>query len=74
MLQRSKTSINKVLTMKTEINLSPAADMVIENVQRPAMDPATARKPARGDARAALVRLNILARRQERWDRRAARA
>jgi hypothetical protein len=60
--------------MKTEINLSPAADMVIENVQRPAMDLATAPKPAREDARAALVRLNILARRQERWDRRAARA
>ena len=60
--------------MKTEINLSPAADMVIENVQRPAMDGQLVRKPAREDARAALVRLNILARRQERWDRRAARA
>ncbi|MFN3607646.1 MAG: hypothetical protein ACK4Y9_01155 [Hyphomonas sp.] len=60
--------------MKTEINLSPAADMVIENVQRPAMDTQAARQPGREDARAALVRLNILARRQERWDRRAARA
>ena len=60
--------------MKSEINLSPAADMVIENVQRPAMDLAATRQPAREDARAALVRLNILARRQERWDRRAARA
>ncbi|WP_213272175.1 hypothetical protein [Hyphomonas sp.] len=60
--------------MKTEINLSPAADMVIESVQRPTMDLAAARQPAREGARAALVRLNILARRQERWDRRAARA
>ncbi len=63
--------------MKTEINLSPSADMVIESVLRPAMDtqaaPATA-PAARENAREALVRLNILARRQERWDRRAARA
>ena len=60
--------------MKTEINLSPAADMVIENVQRPAMDTQPARMASQEDARDALVRLNILARRQERWDRRATRA
>ncbi|KCZ95543.1 hypothetical protein HHI_05285 [Hyphomonas hirschiana VP5] len=60
--------------MKTEINLSPAADMVIENVQRPAMDTQPARTAGQETARDALVRLNILARRQERWDRRAARA
>lgn len=63
--------------MKTEINLSPSADMVIESVLRPAMDtpaaPAAA-PAARESARDALVRLNILARRQQRWDRRAARA
>ena len=63
--------------MKTEINLSPSADMVIESVLRPAMDtqaaPAAA-PAARETAREALVRLNILARRQERWDRRAVRA
>ena len=63
--------------MKTEINLSPSADMVIESVLRPAMDTqaATAAAPAAHEsARDALVRLNILARRQQRWDRRAARA
>jgi hypothetical protein len=59
--------------MKTEINLSPSADMVIESVLRPAMDTQAA-PAARENAREALVRLNILARRQERWDRRAARA
>ena len=63
--------------MKTEINLSQSADMVIESVLRPAMDTqaaAAAAPAARENAREALVRLNILARRQERWDRRAARA
>lgn len=63
--------------MKTEINLSQSADMVIESVLRPAMDiqAATAAAPsAHESARDALVRLNILARRQQRWDRRAARA
>lgn len=63
--------------MKTEINLSPSADMVIESVLRPAMDiqAATAAAPgAHESVRDALVRLNILARRQQRWDRRAARA
>lgn len=60
--------------MKTEINLSPNADMVIESVLRPAMNTAPARPAAPETARDALVRLNILARRQERWDRRAARA
>ncbi len=60
--------------MKTEINLSPAADMVIESVLRPAMDTQPARVSPREEARDALVRLNILARRQERWDRRATRA
>lgn len=63
--------------MKTEINLSPSADMVIESVLRPAMDTQAApvaAPAARENAREALVRLNILARRQERWDRRAARA
>ncbi|PKP82990.1 MAG: hypothetical protein CVT79_02785 [Alphaproteobacteria bacterium HGW-Alphaproteobacteria-18] len=60
--------------MKTEINLSPAADMVIESVLRPAMDTPAPRAATQVTARAALVRLNILARRQERWDRRAARA
>ena len=60
--------------MKTEINLSPSADMVIESVLRPAMDTQTPAPAARESARDALVRLNILARRHQRWDRRAARA
>lgn len=60
--------------MKTEINLSQSADMVIESVLRPAMDIQMPAPAAHESARDALVRLNILARRQERWDRRAARA
>ncbi|MBY9065638.1 hypothetical protein K1X12_01930 [Hyphomonas sp. WL0036] len=65
--------------MKTEISLSSTTDMVIENVLRPAMvneltgaAPA-ARRPA-PQAEPEVKRLHILARRQERWDRRAARA
>lgn len=64
--------------MKTEISLPHAADMVIESVLRPAMvNEVTAAMPAahRAEAVAAIpVRLNILARRQARWDRRATRA
>lgn len=63
--------------MKTDIRLAPAAEMVIEPVLRPAMVneltrpvPAARRIETAPDA----VRLNILARRQARWDRRAARA
>lgn len=48
--------------------------MVIESVLRPAMDTQTPAPAARESARDALVRLNILARRHQRWDRRAARA
>ncbi|MFN7055712.1 hypothetical protein [Hyphomonas sp.] len=62
--------------MKTEINLAPAADMVIESVMRPAMvnevtGPMLA--PRRAEAAAEPARLNILARRYARWDRRAVR-
>ncbi|MFN4025055.1 MAG: hypothetical protein ACK4MQ_09480 [Hyphomonas sp.] len=63
--------------MKTEISLAPAADMVIENVLRPAMVNELSRPvqaARRIDAAPASERLNILARRQQRWDRRAARA
>lgn len=77
MLRRSKIKVNKVITMKTEISLAPAADMVIENVLRPAMVNELTRPvqaARRIDAAPDAVRLNILARRQQRWDRRAARA
>jgi len=63
--------------MKTEINRSHDTDMVVENVIRPAMvNEVTAPMPAarRVEAEAAPVRLNLLASRQRRWDRRAARA
>lgn len=63
--------------MKTEISLAPAADMVIENVLRPAMvNEVTRPMPAtrRAETAPEAMRLNILARRQARWDRRAARA
>ncbi|MFN4100780.1 MAG: hypothetical protein ACK4GT_13470 [Pararhodobacter sp.] len=63
--------------MKTELTLSPDADMVAQNVVRPAMvNEVTAPMPAarRVEAVAAPVRLHLLARRQQRWDRRAARA
>lgn len=65
--------------MKTEFSLSPAADMVVESVLRPVMvneltgAVLAARRPA-ASALPEAKRLNILARRQERWDRRAARA
>lgn len=77
MLRRSKPKVNKAITMKTEISLAPAADMVIENVLRPAMvNEVTRPMPAarRAETAPEAVRLNILARRQARWDRRAARA
>lgn len=65
--------------MKTEFSLSPAADMVVESVLRPPMvneltGAVLAARPAAPQVPAAPKRLNILARRQERWDRRAARA
>lgn len=74
MLRRSKIKNNKGLIMKTEINLSPSSEMVIENVMRPAMNPVEARSAAQEDAHDALVRLNILPRRRKRISRRTARA
>ncbi len=62
--------------MKTELNCSPDADMVAQNVERPAMvnEITTPVPSARGvNAVAAPARLHLLARRQQRWDRRAAR-
>jgi hypothetical protein len=63
--------------MKTEINLAPAADMVIESVMRPAMvNEVTGAMPAprRAEPAAEPVRLNLLARRYARWHRRAVRS
>lgn len=65
--------------MKIEFSLSPAADMVAESVLRPVMvneltgAVLAGRRPSAA-AQPEAKRLNILARRQERWDRRAARA
>lgn len=77
MLHRSKSKVNKAITMKTDIRLAPAAEMVIETALRPAMvNELTRPIPAarRIETVPAAERLNILARRQARWDRRAARA
>lgn len=63
--------------MKPEINRSLDTDMVAQNVIRPAMvNEVTAPMPVtrRVEAEAAPARLHLLARRQQRWDRRAARA
>lgn len=63
--------------MKIEFSLPATPETARPGAPRPAMVNEITRpvQPVRREeARDALVRLNILARRQERWDRRAARA
>ncbi|MDP3459747.1 MAG: hypothetical protein Q8S09_10780 [Hyphomonas sp.] len=71
MLRRSKDKVNKVLTMKIEFNLSPAAEIAVEGLLRPAQvnELQAAARPVASVSAAG--RLNLLARRQARQDRRA---
>lgn len=60
--------------MKTELNASPLAELTLPEVIRPAMvNEVTGPMPAPVAPLAKPARLNLLARRDARWARRAAR-